>query len=136
MEEDEVDGELVQLRIGKSSYDRNLQENHVRSELKKELGEQLAQRISHIHSCSTLLGHDGINGNKSAWAQSNMDTIFSLLHTEAITNAKTHKEKVPRERFNALLSIIAGQQNHTYATVKGTIHFKTFDIALLLQPLE
>ena len=118
MEEDEVDGELVQLRIGKSSYDRNLQENHVRSELKKELGEQLAQRISHIHSCSTLLGHDGINGNKSAWVQSNMDTIFSLLHTEAITNAKTHKEKVPRERFNALLSIIAGQQNQRTSALK------------------
>ena len=118
MEEDEIDGKLVQQRTGKSSYDRNLQENHVRSELKKELGEQLAQRISHIHSCSTLLGHDGINGNKSAWAQSNMDTIFSLLHTEAITNAKTHKEKVPRERFNALLSIIAGQQNQRTSALK------------------
>ena len=118
MEEDEIDGKLVQQRTGKSSYDRNLQENHVRSELKKELGEQLAQRISHIHSCSTLLGHDGINGNKSAWVQSNMDTIFSLLHTEAITNAKTHKEKVPRERFNALLSIIAGQQNQRTSALK------------------
>ena len=118
MEEDEVDGELVQLRIGKSSYDRNLQENHVRSELKKELGEQLAQRISHIHSFSTLLGHDGINGNKSAWAQSNMDAIYCLLHTEAITNAKANKEKVPRERFNALLSIIAGQQNQRTSALK------------------
>ena len=111
MEEDEVDGEFVQLRRGKSSYDRNLQENHVRSELKKELGEQLAQRINHIHSCSTLLGHDGINGNKTAWAQSNMDTIFSLLHTEAITNAITNKGKVPRERFNGLISVIVGQKN-------------------------
>ena len=118
MEEDEIDGKLVQQRTGKSSYDRNLQENHVRSELNKGLGEQLAQRISHIHSCSTLLGHDGINGNKTAWAQSNMDTIFSLLHTEAITNAKTYKEKVPRERFNALISIIAGQQNQRTSALK------------------
>lgn len=118
MEEDEVDGELVQLRIGKSSYDRNLQENHVRSELKKELGEQLAQRISHIHSCSTLLGHDGINGNKSAWVQSNMDAIYCLLHTEAITNAKANKEKVPRERFNGLISVIVGQQNQRTSALK------------------
>lgn len=108
MEEDEVNGELVQLRIGKSPENRHLQENHVRSELKKEMGEQLAQRISHIHSCSTLLGHDGINGNKEAWIQSNMDVIYALLHKEAITNAKTHKEKVPKERLNALINTIIG----------------------------
>jgi predicted GTPase len=118
MEEDEVDGELVQLRIGKSSSNRNLQENHVRNELKKEMGEQLAQRISHIHSCSTLLGLDGINGNKDAWAQSNMDTIYCLLHTEAITNAKANKEKVPRERFNGLISVIVGQKNQRTSALK------------------
>jgi predicted GTPase len=118
MEEDEVDGELVQLRIGKSSSNRNLQENHVRNELKKEMGEQLAQRISHIHSCSTLLGLDGINGDKDAWAQSNMDAIYGLLHTEAITNAKANKEKVPRERFNGLISVIVGQQNQRTPALK------------------
>jgi tRNA U34 5-carboxymethylaminomethyl modifying GTPase MnmE/TrmE len=108
VEEDEVDGELVQLRIGKSESNRQLQENHVKAELCKALGDQ-AKLIDHIHSCSTLLGYDGIKGNAEAWQQSNMDKIYQLLTQEAIINAKKLKENIPAQRFNGLLNAVVGE---------------------------
>lgn len=112
VEEDEVDGELVQVRTGKSLSNRQLQEGHVKTELSKALGDQ-AKLIDRIHSCSTLLGYDGIKGNSEAWQQSNMDEIYQLLTQEAIVNAKKLKENIPAQRFNGLLNAVIGQSKHT-----------------------
>lgn len=113
VEEDEVDGELVQVRIGKSASDRQLQEDHVRAELSKALGDQ-ANLIDRIHSCSTVLGYDGIKGvgNVEAWQQSNMDVIYQLLIEEAVVNAKKIKKDIPVQRFNGLLNQIVGVNKH------------------------
>ncbi len=112
VDEDELDGELVQVRTGKSASDRQLQEEHVKTELSKGLGDQ-AKLIDRIHSCSTLLGYDGIQGNAKAWQQSNMDEIYQLLTQEAIVNAKKLKENIPAQRFNGLLNAVIGQSKHT-----------------------
>lgn len=111
MEEDELDGELVQVRKGKPASDRQLQEGHAKTELSKLLGDQ-ANPIDRIHSCSTLLGYDGIQGNAEAWQQSNMDEIYQLLTQEAIVNAKKLKENIPAQRFNGLLNAVIGQSKH------------------------
>ncbi len=112
MYDDEVDGELVQVRKGKSASDRQIQEGHAKTELSKLLGDQ-ANPIDRIHSCSTLLGYDGIQGNAEAWQQSNMDEIYQLLTQEAIVNAKKLKENIPAQRFNGLLNAVIGQSKHT-----------------------
>ena len=112
MYEDEVDDELVQIRIGKSTTDRQLQEEHVKTELSKALGDQ-ASLIDRIHSCSTLLGYQGIQGKPEAWQQSNMDEIYQLLTQEAIVNAKKLKENIPAQRFNGLLNAVIGETKHT-----------------------
>lgn len=107
MEEDEVNGELVQVRTGKSAADRQLQENHTKTELTNALGAN-ASLIDRIYSCSTLLGYDGLKGNETAWQQSNMEVIYHLMTQEAIINAKALKADIPKQRFNGLLNQTVG----------------------------
>lgn len=107
VEEDELNGELVQVRVGKTNSNRQLQEQHVRDELLSALGKK-SNLINGIYSCSTLLAQEGVQGKEEAWQQSNMEVIYQLLTREAVINARQLKEQVPQQRFNGLLNEIVG----------------------------
>ncbi|MCX6075662.1 MAG: dynamin family protein [Campylobacterales bacterium] len=127
-EEDEVDGEMVQILQNKSSNRRDSQEKYVNDEIIKILQSNKESVLGDIFSISTHTASKGLEDNNDIlFEQSNIPKFYELI-TKVIKEKSTKlKSDTPYDGFrsfidNGILGIGSSDNESSISTIKDKLY--------------
>jgi predicted GTPase len=129
-EEDEVDGELVQVLQNKSSNRREAQEKYVKDEISKIIPTDKESVLGDIFSISAHTASKGLKeNNEDLFENSNIPKFYELITDVVKVKSKQLKEDAPYDGFRSFIDngILGTGTNENESSIE-TIKYKLSDL--------
>lgn len=109
---DEINGEIIEIRIPKSDEIRKEQVQWVTSELINKLGDGYRNILSDVFCISKAIAEDAETKNDmNLWEESNLPKFYDLMSDTILNDALFIKKDVPRQRLIAFVDSVIGEKS-------------------------